>query len=155
MIRNVNAPKSTAQFMFLAIADDANARSGKVSLRDSALINYAYDFCCVPQAGSALAEIQNTSGNIYKLPSSGAMMSGVATLVDGTVTVLTTQVRKRTASNGGAGRIFPLYSVIKLDRQSGDFTASVSVTAITDGISFVLTSSNGADTGDIKWTLDH
>jgi hypothetical protein len=155
VIDNIRAPyDATNQTFFMGYEDAKSFGYGNCVVRNSELEGYGqYLFCIL--GNEALNGLPRHSGNRFLAHGSGAEMHGTAVLVGGTVTVSTTAVRNYAGTTGSTSRA-PVRSHIKITRvTSGGTPGAIDVRTITDGTSFVITSTSGTDTSVILWEIDH
>jgi len=156
-VRNVTAPQSAKQTDFIRLYNGGDAGAGtyeNCSVRDCWIPNYTTNFWKWV-ANAVRTDWPATSGNVLKTYAAGVEMKGLATLVAGTVTVTTSAVRKY-AGAAAAASSCPIYSRIRLQLITAGGTPGIlRISAVTDNTSFVITSSDAADTSVVFWEIIH
>jgi hypothetical protein len=152
LVEGIHAPYDPAQTVFAAAISGLGGRYNQVRLRDNYLPGYGNNLFSRQVAARPAGDLPPiTSGNLVTDGSAGAEWSGETTLVAGTATVSTTAVKRLTAANWAEDQI----SRIDLRRVSpGGTVGDLYIESVTNGVSFVIRSTNAADTSKVRWTVE-
>lgn len=153
-VNGVYAPGDATQTRLVNLPNVANYVYNKVTLANVYAAGYGGGSCAI-SANVARTEQPRVLGNTWIAYAAGAENQGVGTLVAGTVTINTTAVRQIAAVQSTTSSV-PLYSRIILQKTATDGgNGALYVDSVTNGVSFVVKSTDGADTSTFTWLLEH
>ena len=153
LVEGIYAPYDAVQTFFAVAITSLGGRYNQVQFRNCEIPGYAFNTLFArQQSARAAGDLPPiTSGNRLTTGGAGAEMRGEATLVAGTVTVTTTAVKRSTGVNWTEDMI----SRVDLRRVTpGGTVGNLYVESVTNGTSFVIRSSNAADTSKVQWAVE-
>jgi hypothetical protein len=153
LVDGVHAPADAAQTVFAVAISGLSGRYNRVTFRNNEIPGYALNSVFARQIAARPAGDlpPTTSGNRLTADAAGAEQRGEATLVAGTATVATSAVKRQTGANWTEDVI----SRVDLRRVSpGGTVGDLYVESVTNGVSFVIRSTNALDTSKVQWSVE-